>query len=289
MKLVIVLLFVALIVAAIVWWRALLRQRADHIDRYPYAKFLDKRLAARRPELSAAQRTLVFEGLREYFQLCREAGNRLVAMPSQAVDDAWHEFILFTRQYQQFCERGLGRFLHHTPAEAMRAPTDAQDGIKRAWRLACKREGSIPASRHRCRGFLRSTRCWALPAVLSISSIVLPLHKPAPAQASVPDTSVAAAAAAAAAAAVVATAGGRQATAVVRRLRWRRRLIACAGAKARAANPGQGLTPGAAGSDAVLLHPCLQPAPAIFGFLLAVAGPVVGMESMRRAFVNVNR
>lgn len=144
MKLVIVLLFVALIVAAIVWWRALLRQRADHIDRYPYAKFLDKRLAARRPELSAAQRTLVFEGLREYFQLCREAGNRLVAMPSQAVDDAWHEFILFTRQYQQFCERGLGRFLHHTPAEAMRAPTDAQDGIKRAWRLACKREGIDP-------------------------------------------------------------------------------------------------------------------------------------------------
>ena len=59
MKLVIVLLFVALIVAAIVWWRALLRQRADHIDRYPYAKFLDKRLAARRPELSAAQRTPV--------------------------------------------------------------------------------------------------------------------------------------------------------------------------------------------------------------------------------------
>jgi hypothetical protein len=65
-------------------------------------------------------------------------------MPSQVVDDAWHEFILFTRQYQQFCERGLGRFLHHTPAEAMRSPTDAQDGIKRAWRLACRRDGIDP-------------------------------------------------------------------------------------------------------------------------------------------------
>lgn len=141
MKLFIVLLFIGLIVAAIFWWRALLRQRARYIDSYPYAKYLDRRLAARRPALTAAQRTLVFDGLREYFQLCREAGNRLVAMPSQAVDDAWHEFILFTRQYQQFCDRGLGRFLHHTPAEAMRTPTDAQDGIKRAWRLSCRRQG----------------------------------------------------------------------------------------------------------------------------------------------------
>lgn len=141
MKFLILLSFIGLIVATIFWWRALLRQRAEFIDRYPYAKLLDRRLAARRPELSAAQRGLVFDGLREYFQICREAGNRLVAMPSQAVDDAWHEFILFTRQYRQFCDRGLGRFLHHTPAEAMRTPVDAQDGIKRAWRLSCRREG----------------------------------------------------------------------------------------------------------------------------------------------------
>ncbi len=65
-------------------------------------------------------------------------------MPSQAVDDAWHEFILFTRQYQRFCDRSLGHFLHHTPAEAMRTPTEAQDGIKRAWRLSCQREGIDP-------------------------------------------------------------------------------------------------------------------------------------------------
>ena len=145
MKLLVALAVVGLTLATIVWWRALVRrQREQFIDDYPYGKFLDRRLAARRPELSAAQREQVFAGLREYFQLCREAKKRLVAMPSQVVDDAWHEFILFTRQYQQFCERGLGRFLHHTPAEAMRTPTDAQDGIKRAWRLACKRQAIDP-------------------------------------------------------------------------------------------------------------------------------------------------
>ena len=86
----------------------------------------------------------IFEALRDYFQLCYQAKKRLVAMPSQVVDDAWHEFILFTRDYQHFCQRGPGRFLQHTPAEAMRSPTDAQEGLKRAWRLACRRDGIDP-------------------------------------------------------------------------------------------------------------------------------------------------
>jgi hypothetical protein len=205
MKLIVVLLFVALIAAAIYWWRSLLRQRAAFIDGYPYAKFLDRRLAARRPELDEAQRVLVFDGLREYFQLCREARNRLVAMPSQVVDDAWHEFILFTRQYQQFCERGLGRFLHHTPAEAMRAPTDAQDGIKRAWRLACRRDGIDPKAPQSLPMLFALDACSGSPAVSSISSIAWP--PPATARVFALATSVAGAAVAgAAAAAATATA-----------------------------------------------------------------------------------
>ena len=148
MKIIVLLMFVGLVVAAVAWWRALLRSRSRFIDNYPYAKFLDQRLAARRPELSEAQRRLVFAALGEYFQLCRTAKKGMVAMPSQAVDDAWHEFILFTRQYQRFCANSFGRFLHHTPAEAMRAPTQAQEGIKRAWRLACQREGINPQAPH---------------------------------------------------------------------------------------------------------------------------------------------
>ncbi|NOU22414.1 MAG: hypothetical protein HOO93_11640 [Methyloglobulus sp.] len=65
-------------------------------------------------------------------------------MPSQAVDNAWHEFILFSAEYEKFCQNAFGRFLHHTPAEAMRTPTAAQDGIKLAWKLACVKEGIDP-------------------------------------------------------------------------------------------------------------------------------------------------
>ena len=138
---------VPLALALVLWlfWRQWAgRRRAAFIDDYPLAETLDQRLAARRPELTAEQRSEVFAGLRDYFQLCRMAGRRMVAMPSQAVDDAWHEFILFTRYYGRFCRGAFGRFLHHTPAEAMASPTVASDGLKRAWRLACAREGIDP-------------------------------------------------------------------------------------------------------------------------------------------------
>ena len=109
----------AVILAWLVWRQWSRRRRAAFIEEFPYAQFLDQRLAARRPELTPEQRSEVFAGLRDYFQLCRMAGRRMVAMPSQAVDDAWHEFILFTRYYGRFCRGAFGRFLHHTPAAAM--------------------------------------------------------------------------------------------------------------------------------------------------------------------------
>jgi hypothetical protein len=134
-----------LVLLAVLLWRNWSRQRREaYIAAYPYQRFLDQRLAARRPELSAEQRSEVFAALDDYFQICRKAGRRMVSMPSQAVDDAWHEFILFTRQYDKFCRHAFGRFLHHTPAEAMSTPTQATDGLKRAWRLACAQEKIDP-------------------------------------------------------------------------------------------------------------------------------------------------
>jgi hypothetical protein len=152
----------ALIVAKI-WQRLGRRRREAFIENYPYRKFLDQRLAARRPELSSEQREQVFRGLRDYFHLCNTAGQRMVAMPSQVVDDAWHEFILFTRQYDQFCRNAFGRFLHHTPAEAMPSRTAASNGIKRAWRLACAHEQIDPKKPERL------PRLFALDALLLIA------------------------------------------------------------------------------------------------------------------------
>ncbi len=151
------------LIVAKIWQRLGRRRREAFIENYPYSKFLDQRLATRRPELSSEQREHVFDGLRDYFHLCNTAGQRMVAMPSQVVDDAWHEFILFTRQYDLFCRHAFGRFLHHTPAEAMPSPTAASNGIKRAWRLACAHENIDPKKP------TRLPRLFALDALLLIA------------------------------------------------------------------------------------------------------------------------
>lgn len=120
------------------------KQRSHLIDSYEFPSRIRDKVASTYPHLDDQQVDLVMDGLRDYFHVCNVAGKRMVSMPSQAVDVAWHEFILFTKHYQQFCSKALGRFLHHTPAEAMSSPTMAQTGIKNAWRITCTREQIDP-------------------------------------------------------------------------------------------------------------------------------------------------
>lgn len=158
-----VLIAVVLLVSSLLWKNWSVRRREAYLATYPYQRFLDQRLASRHPQLSAEQRAEVFFALDDYFRICSKAGRRMVAMPSQVVDDAWHEFILFTRQYEKFCRHAFGRFLHHTPAEAMSSPTQASDGLKRSWRMACAREGINPKAPQRL------PRLFALDAKLGIA------------------------------------------------------------------------------------------------------------------------
>lgn len=123
--------------------------RARFLEHFTFPKGLDARLLKRRPELTPAQIRLVFEGLRQYFFIAMKANRRMVAMPSQVVDDLWHEFILYTRHYQAFCDKALGRYLHHTPAEAMILPGAQSSALRLSWKLACKLEGIDPAKPRR--------------------------------------------------------------------------------------------------------------------------------------------
>lgn len=133
-------LMLAAFVVRLVFWlytRKRNQRRQRTIEHYRLHPGIFRKVQNRYPHLNNADLVLIEQALRDYFRMCLLAGRRSVAMPSQVVDVAWHEFILFTRAYEQFCQQALGRFLHHTPSEAMASPTLAQDGIKRAWRLAC--------------------------------------------------------------------------------------------------------------------------------------------------------
>lgn len=135
---------VVLVLGHLLYRRQLRRVRTHRIETFRFPATIGRKVKAAYPHLGDAQVAQVLDGLREFFLLTAAAEGRLVSMPSRVVDVAWHEFILFTRLYQEFCRDALGRFLHHTPAEAMRTPSVAQDGIRRAWRLSCAREHIDP-------------------------------------------------------------------------------------------------------------------------------------------------
>lgn len=108
------------------------KQQLAFIKSYPFHKSIREKIGKTYPHLTDEQTHLVFRALRDYFWMCNKGKQKMVAMPSQVVDIAWHEFILFTRAYKGFCRKALVRFLHHTPTEVMTTPTLAQEGIKRA-------------------------------------------------------------------------------------------------------------------------------------------------------------
>lgn len=133
--------FVVAAVIAIVMWRRNIRlERERFIRDYVWPKGLLERLAKRRPAFSLKDRALVARGLRQFFLAYLKSGGRYVSMPSQAVDDLWHEFILYTKGYDTFCRQAFGRFLHHTPAVVLGDDQQSNAGLRRCWYWCCREE-----------------------------------------------------------------------------------------------------------------------------------------------------
>ncbi len=143
--------------------RKQLQHRQAFIDRFRYPRHLARETLQRYPHLQPADLARVELGLKQFFRLCARADGEMVAMPSQVVDAMWHAWIVDTRGYQRFCLRAFGRFLHHTPAEAMRTPTLATRGIQRAWGLACADEGLSPKRPERVPLLFGLDRALAIP------------------------------------------------------------------------------------------------------------------------------
>ena len=142
--------------------RLMTKTRAERLQRFAFPPGLARKVRQTYPHLDEQQVAMVMAGLRDYFRIAQSAGRQMVAMPSQAVDVAWHEFILFTRGYQAFCSVVIGRFLHHTPAEHMASGEVARQGLRRTWLYACRQEGGDPKRPDRL------PRLFAIDALLAI-------------------------------------------------------------------------------------------------------------------------
>ena len=51
--------------------------------------------------------------LKRFLALCAMGGAKARYGIGKPVDDLWHEFILFTKLYTEFCEKVAGKYIHH--------------------------------------------------------------------------------------------------------------------------------------------------------------------------------
>ncbi len=112
-------------------------KRMEYIRGLILPKGLYAQLQKNHPQLTNKDCQLVGRALRQYFVTYAKSGHKPVSMPSQVVDDLWHEFILYTRDYGTFCNKAFGRFFHHTPAIAMSNAGSNAAGLLRCWQQAC--------------------------------------------------------------------------------------------------------------------------------------------------------
>lgn len=124
--------------------RVVASQREAYIRHFELPRGLFERLRKRRPELSLKDCQLVAQALRQFFLAHLKSGRQFVSMPSQVVDDLWHEFILYTRNYDRFCSKAFGRFMHHTPAVVLGPHQRGNAGLRRCFWWACKEENIHP-------------------------------------------------------------------------------------------------------------------------------------------------
>jgi len=118
--------------------------REQYIRSFMFPRGVFEKLTQARPGLDVKQQQLVARALRQFFLAYLKSGCRRVAMPSQAADELWHEFILFTRNYQKFCNDAFGQFLHHTPAVTLGRGQRDNEGLRRVWWFTCLEENINP-------------------------------------------------------------------------------------------------------------------------------------------------
>jgi hypothetical protein len=121
-----------------------LGRRQLYVATYDFPAGLDHEFRRRYPKVHSLDSG--FRAFRQWLRL-QVVAKETLAMPSLAVDQLWHEFILHTVAYDEFCARAYGRKLHHHPEAAMSdGPVEEANGRAMAYTfaLACTDENIRP-------------------------------------------------------------------------------------------------------------------------------------------------
>lgn len=87
----------------------------DQISQFDFGKVTDRYIKDGKVSPQVAAETLL--ELKRWFTLCALHPEKTYATGGK-VDEMWHTFILFTKDYARFCHDITGAFIHHVPEMA---------------------------------------------------------------------------------------------------------------------------------------------------------------------------
>lgn len=93
--------------------------------------------------LSDDEARALFEDTKRFLYLCGVNPDGRWG-PTTKIDAGWHEFLMFTKEYREFCHQHFGRFIDHTPNDPDK-PRDIQKP-KRTLQLAIQTFGALSLS-----------------------------------------------------------------------------------------------------------------------------------------------
>jgi len=94
-------------------------EAVDALDALEHeAPYLIEKLIKDRVVDSADEGNALYLEVKRYLVLNQIDRTKIWKMYSHRVDEAWHEFVLFTAEYVAFCKQFFGHYVHHSPSNA---------------------------------------------------------------------------------------------------------------------------------------------------------------------------
>lgn len=96
--------------------------------------------------LDRPQAVQLFQDTKQFLYLCAKYPDPMI--PTKAIDEGWHNFILFTEDYASFCTEMLGRFVHHRPTPPSKRVSENQQRLYQNTLRIAQSEFSSPLSQN---------------------------------------------------------------------------------------------------------------------------------------------
>ncbi len=75
------------------------------------------------PEIKKNEAEAIMDAALGFLKLCANHPENRFA-PSEKVDIGWHTFLMYTREYHEFCRDLGGNYIHHVPNDDPRVPQE---------------------------------------------------------------------------------------------------------------------------------------------------------------------